>query len=335
MGTDSSEARPVQPARAKFKWLDFKITNRCNLKCTYCGVSHDAPAARELLTSGTVAKTLAHALRSGFSHFALLGGEPSLRADLRRIFASFRGPTGPKSLLVITNGVIFNEVLYRCLFESNAEEAVLVYSMDSLKRPNYKSQDPTRALECIQRIGRIASEYEGIEGVRRVAVHTVISRENFRDVAELVDTFRELGIEVSLGLVCPSRFVMDGEPSAYNEFAYSELESIVSQLNDLERSGHLSTANKILRDYLEEYPYGKLHQASDCKAGKQVVIINPDGEVFPCVPHSYLGGTRYGNVSVDSFEDILARVSQFVCNWSESPACWDHYLWDRLAQGSS
>ena len=34
----------------KFRWLDFKITNRCNNKCVYCGGSNDPPSIPEKLS---------------------------------------------------------------------------------------------------------------------------------------------------------------------------------------------------------------------------------------------------------------------------------------------
>jgi MoaA/NifB/PqqE/SkfB family radical SAM enzyme len=314
-----------------FKWLDFKITNRCNRRCVYCGVSHDSPNAPELLPSEAIARALKEALEVGFTHFALLGGEPSLREDIQTIFGPFHGTLKPKSLMVITNGVRFNEELYRSLFSSDAEEAILVFSMDSFSRPNYKFQDPDASLGHIRAIQRLAKEYDGRNGRRRVSIHTVVSRENFQNMTNLVKIFHDMELDVSMGLVCPSRFMDGGNPKAYNEFTFAELDSILGQLEELDRSGSLEFANRTLRDYLRVYPYGKLQMSSTCRAGRQAVIINSDGSVFPCISQSYLGGHSFGNVGNESFACIYRRMETFVCTWKESPACWDHFLWDRMA----
>jgi MoaA/NifB/PqqE/SkfB family radical SAM enzyme len=66
----------------KFKWLDFKITNRCNNHCSYCGVKHDSPIAPERVRTETLHQTIRDAKDIGFTHFAFLGGEHSLRDHL-------------------------------------------------------------------------------------------------------------------------------------------------------------------------------------------------------------------------------------------------------------
>ncbi|MBX8632583.1 MAG: radical SAM protein [Thermoplasmata archaeon YP2-bin.285] len=317
-----------------FKWIDFKITNRCNRRCVYCGVSHDKPRAAERLASETIASTLHDALDLGFTHYALLGGEPSLREDICKVFEPFHGTKKPKSLMVITNGVRFNEELYRSLFATDADEATLVFSMDSFRKPNYKFQDPVMCLRHIMAIKKIAEEYDGHPGRRTVAVHTVISRENFRDFVKMLDFFGGKDIDVSLGLVCPAFFLNKGEPGAYNEFTYAELEGILRNLDELSDSGRLNFGNSTLRDYLRIFPYGKLRMASTCRAGRQAVIINPDGAVFPCISQSYLGGKSFGNITTEPFSAIYLRMQMFSCTWKESAACWDHFLWDRLAAKS-
>ncbi len=315
-----------------FRWLDFKITNRCNRKCVYCGVPHDPPGAPEILSTETIRDTLSVALGSGFTHFALLGGEPSLRDSLETIFGAFRGGPRARSVIAITNGVVFNESLYRNLFDTDAESATLVFSFDSFQKPNYKFQDPHVCLRHIHAIRAIAEEYRRPNRDRSVSVHAVISRENLEDVERLVEFYLELGIDVSLALVCPSRFLRGVIPAAYNEFTYPELEGIVAQLEALDSRGHLNFANRTLLEYLRVFPYDRMRLSSVCRAGRQAVIINPDGEVFPCVPQSYNGAKGFGNVATEDFADICARMDSFRCSLRESPACWDHFLWDRLAE---
>ena len=255
-----------------------------------------------------------------------------MRESIPTIFDAFRGGPRAASLMAITNGVVFNEALYRNLFDTNADSATLVFSFDSFRKPNYKFQDPATCLRHISAIRAIAAEYDGSLGRRSVSVHTVISRENLGDVERQVEFFRGSGIDVSLALVCPSRFVESRTPGAYNEFTYTELARVVEQLESLDRRGHLSFANRTLLEYLRVFPCGGLHLSSTCRAVRQVAFINPDGEVFPCVPQSYNGGASFGNIARESFSKICSRLESFRCGFSESPACWDHFLWDRLAQ---
>jgi len=314
-----------------FRWLDFKITNRCNRRCTYCGVSHDTPSSPEILGVDVVQAALGDALRLGFAHFALLGGEPSLRHNIADVFEPFRGQIRARSLIVITNGVVFNEALYRGLFSTNAEAATLVFSLDSLRAPNYKSQNPETSLDHLRAIQAVAREYDGVNGRREVSVHAVISRENLWDVESHVETLLNLGIDVSLALVCPACFLDTETAKAFNEFSHAELGGILRQLESLDRRGRLNFANRTLLSYLRADGYGKMRLSGSCRAGRQVVIINSDGEVYPCIPESYGGGGSFGNISREHFSAIFPRMASFKCRSSVSQACWDHFMWDNLA----
>ena len=238
-----------------FKWLDFKITKRCNNNCVYCGVRHDLPSYPEILSVANITDTIYDAIYLGFTHFALLGGEPSIREDIDKIFSPFED-CPPVTLLVVTNGLVFNERMYREVFGSGAGIAKIVYSFDSFKKPNYKHQNPERVLEDIERIREIAQEYNSNVLIRSIEIHSVISRENYREVSHFIEYFYDREIDVSLALVCPSEFVHDGKPKEYNRFTYEELNIIINQLRDLQNKGLLNFPNTILLEYLEKYPFG-------------------------------------------------------------------------------
>lgn len=315
-----------------FKWLDFKITNRCNNNCTYCAVDHDHPESPEILSLSQIRSTTKDAIDLGFTHFAFLGGEPSVREDVERIFEPFsKHPLGC-DVMVVTNGLLFRESLYRSLFDTKARRARIVFSMDSLRSPNFKNQDPLTSIQRILKIKAIAREYSGPDRERDISVHCVISRENLLDFGSLVKMFSGYGVDVSLALVCPSNFLARGNPNSFNVFTYDELGAILGQLRDLEKEGNLNFANQTLMEYLQLYPFGRLQMNTSCNAGREHVIINPDGGVFPCITESYDNGTCIGNIRDGSFREAYRRMEDFSCNRDFSPSCWDHYLWNRLGK---
>jgi MoaA/NifB/PqqE/SkfB family radical SAM enzyme len=107
---------------------------------------------------------------------------------------------------------------------------------------------------------------------------------------------------------------------------------VVNQLNDLESEGKLNFANKVLRDFLKIYSFGKFSHKKDCWGGKKEIIINSDGEVYPCISESYLSPRKFGNIKNERFKVILDRLNNFKCSMEPNSACWDHFLWDRLAK---
>jgi len=312
-----------------FKWLDFKITNRCNNNCVYCGVKHDPPNSPELLSNTQITNALYDAISLDFTHFAFLGGEPSIRKNISKIFYPFKSAKHA-TVLVITNGLVFNENMYRSAFESNAKNVKIVVSFDSFYKPNYKKQNPEKILLNIKKIALIAEGYSSQDINRTVEIHSVISRENFNNFSKLVRYFKELKIDISIGLVCPSEFIKDGKPNQYNKFNFTELEIILKQFEKLQKDNLLNFANKTLFEYLQKYPYGNLNMSSFCKAGKQHIIINSDGEVYPCITESYRRNLRFGNISKDQFKKIYRSMLNFKCLSDFAPACWDHYLWNKL-----
>jgi molybdenum cofactor biosynthesis enzyme MoaA len=311
------------------KWLDFKITNRCNNNCVYCGVSHDNVNSKELIPINIITETIKSAVSLGFTNFALLGGEPSIRENIEKLFTAFEGCKNV-NVLIITNGLEFNEQLVHTAFSCGAGNVHMVQSFDSFVMPNYKHQNPDKILENISVMKKIAESYMNFEYKCGVHIHSVISRENYNDVYHLVNYFYEKDIDISLGLVCPSKFDNIEKPTEYNHFNFAELDIILRQLDMLEKEKKLDFANKVLYEYLQVYPFGKVNISKTCKAGKHHVIINADGEVFPCITQSYAKNTRYGNINNKGFDEIYKSMQNFICNDGFAPACWDHYLWNKM-----
>lgn len=295
-------------------------------------MKHDPPGTPEVLSVSRIQAAIHGAIDLGFTHFALLGGEPSIREDVEQVFAPFNTDALPCDVMVVTNGLVFREPMYRSLFETRVNRARVIFSMDSVRAPNFKNQNPKECMQRILRIQAIAREYSKEDMDRDVSVHSVISRENLYDFGAFVKMFHRRGIDVSLALVCPSRFVERGNPRSFNVFTFDELDVILGQLNDLEREGKLNFANRTLLDYLRLYPFGELSMNTTCRAGKQHVIIGSDGGVYPCIRESYEDGCRFGNIREEGFRKIYRKMEGFRCESDFSSSCWDHFLWNRLGE---
>ncbi len=316
----------------RFRWLDFKITNRCNNNCIYCGGKNDPPSAPELLAYNVIKNTLQDALDAKFNYICFLGGEPSIRRDIVDIIKIIENAEDIH-LRIITNLKIFRKEMYEALFSTKSCDVEIVTSFDNFSYPNYKRVDPKTSMKRIELINKLAKKYEKRfqNGKKRsISLHSVISRENYYKIGELVEYFYDKGIDVSLGLVCPSIFTEN--PKNYNEFRKKDITSIIHQLNHLEILGKLNFANCVLKDFLQVYTFGEFSHKSNCWAGRKQVIINTDGEVFPCISESYLSSKRYGNIKNERFRDILKKLNDFKCSMHPTSACWDHFLWDQLAK---
>ncbi|MHA1755972.1 MAG: radical SAM protein [Promethearchaeota archaeon] len=315
-----------------FKWLDFKITNRCNNNCTYCGGHNDPPSYPEKLSFDIIKHALEDAISENFNYICFLGGEPSIRNDIVDII-NVVGSYQDVHLRLITNLKIYNKGMIHTLFNTSCKDVEVVASFENFSYPNYKKVNPKVSLQRIELIDKLAKKYQkkfNDEKRRAISLHSVISRENYFKIGKFVEYFYDKGIDISLGLVCPSKIVE--KPKVYNEFTKNEIQSIIYQLNILEQKGKLNFANKVLRDFLILYKDNKFSHKEECWAGKKQVIINSDGEVFPCISESYLSSKKYGNIKNESFSKILRKLERFQCSMPPNSACWDHFLWDNLAK---
>lgn len=315
-----------------FKWLDFKITNRCNNRCTYCGVKQDSPNTAEKVSTDRLSQSVKEAIDLGFTHFAFLGGEPSIRADFPQIVEPLQNGSLVENVMVISNMHLFNETMVRAIFNTNAKHAQLVASIDYLNEPNYKNQNIMQTLSYVNMIQGIAEEYK-IRGKlnREVHVHSVISRENYRNIVQHIQYFYSQQIDVSMAIVEPFEIVSNNELCIqYNRFTKTEIQEIIDQLNTLDTMGLLNWANQTLREYLYKIQNGSIERYIECTAGSAHVIIESDGNVYPCLTEAYRKGLKFGNITTERFNDIFLKMQNFNCEAPFQQTCWDHFLWTKL-----
>lgn len=184
----------------------------------------------------------------------------------------------------------------------------------------------------MKKIQTIAEDFEkdGKHG-REVHVHSVISRENFRNLVDHIQYFHDQHIDVSMAIVEPFELMPEIELSnKYNQFTKSEVKEIIKQLDQLETVGLLNWANGVLREYLIMILNGSIDRYIGCTAGLAHVIIESDGNVYPCLTESYRNGLNFGNINSERFRDIYQRMQGFRCTSPFQQTCWDHYLWTKM-----
>jgi len=88
----------------RIEYLRISVTERCNLRCTYCHPQvTDAPRS-DPLTADDVYHIADAAVQLGVRRIRLTGGEPLLRADLGEIVSLIRLLPGIEDLALTTNG---------------------------------------------------------------------------------------------------------------------------------------------------------------------------------------------------------------------------------------
>src|SRR5207249_3117100 len=136
--------------------LRISVTDRCNLRCTYCMPEEVVFMERsELLTFEEIARFVSVAATLGIDKVRLTGGEPLMRRDLPRLVAMLAAIPGIRDIGLTTNGLLL------------AAQAQALYDA-GLRRINISldTLDPDRFRQVTRRDG-LQPTLEGIEAARK------------------------------------------------------------------------------------------------------------------------------------------------------------------------
>ncbi|HEY1164459.1 MAG TPA: radical SAM protein, partial [Chitinophaga sp.] len=88
-------------------YVRLAVTDRCNLRCTYCMPEHmQFLQRRELLTYEEILHLMQLLAAEGVSKVRITGGEPFLRKDLLHLLEKLSATRGIEQISITTNGVL-------------------------------------------------------------------------------------------------------------------------------------------------------------------------------------------------------------------------------------
>jgi MoaA/NifB/PqqE/SkfB family radical SAM enzyme len=313
------------------------VTAGCNLRCIMC--SYRDPLPNEL-TLAEIRALSGQLSQLGLRHIVYSGGEPLSRRDLPDICEIFRSITVKQSLL--TNGLLlqkrFSEI--RPFFHE------IIVSLDG---PTATSHNNIRGGGGFDTI---------IEGIRTVllstkrpdvSIRTVIQKSNFREIGEMVELAKSLGVsrisflpvDVSSAafhrpgagaLANKSEIVLSTEETA--EFR-AIMEKFLSKYDSEIRNKFISEDRVKLMHIVQYFeacaslaPFPRNH----CNAPMISAVITSTGDLLPCyflppfgnmrsTPHSdALNGIQIRVTRQRVREYSLQRCHECVCTLTYTPA---------------
>lgn len=93
----------------KIDYMRISVTDRCNLKCTYCMPGeHDRAEDKGLLTFDEIGEICGAAAELGISAFKITGGEPLIRKGTPELIRKIKKLPGVESVTLTTNGVLLS-----------------------------------------------------------------------------------------------------------------------------------------------------------------------------------------------------------------------------------
>lgn len=181
-----------------FKTLRLSVTDRCDMRCTYC-MPKDGVAwlpKSEILSFEELERLVKVFARLGVTRLRLTGGEPLLRKDLPVLVSRLAAIEGIADLSLTTNGSRL-AVQAKALKQAGLQRVTV--SLDSLDQGRYKA---------ITRGGNLNSVWQGIlradwEGLAPLKLNCVVMAENEMDLIPLAALTLEQRWEVRFIEVMP------------------------------------------------------------------------------------------------------------------------------------
>jgi AdoMet-dependent heme synthase len=257
--------------------VNFKITNRCNLRCDHC-LASCGDVGKDELSLKEILAIIDDLKENDVFFIDITGGEPLMHKDIFTILKYINKKN--MSLSLATNATLVND-----------------YVIENLKRIDLKvvkvSLDGSNAaIHEMQRKGMSGCFDQTCAGIKRlkaenfpVTAVVTISKRNFLDIENII----HLAIDLKVDAINLFPVVPGGRGAALENFILSpdELETVFKMLIRFEEV--YGTKIKFIHESplynvskIQEKKCDMCDEYSACMAGSVLLFIMENGSVVPC-----------------------------------------------------
>jgi len=252
----------------------IELTSRCNLNCRHCYFGKFLNRGRDLKFE-VLKRVLKDLKKAGTLFLTFTGGEPLLYRDFFKL--SHFAKRLNFDLRVFTNGTLIGK------YEA---EKIRKTGFSSVEISLYGGKEKTH--EFFTKIrGSFKKTLKGIEYLKEqgvpVWIKVLVMKKNLNEVNEIKSIAKYFGVKVRFDPLVSAGYGFNKEPLKYRLDKGSIIKFILDK--------------KIKK--IKDYPV--------CGAGKNIVAIGFNGEVYPCL----LLPLSFGNIRKRSFLDIWKDMEAF------------------------
>ena len=291
----------------------YDYTNACNLKCAHC-------YNREYLNCDTMSEEeieyiIKDMYESGVMRLHLAGGEPTLFPNKLEKYMATAKKYGIVTSMS-SNGILVSEEIGNIITNNNVTSFTI--SIESAnEEKNAKIRGSGTLNKAIEGINKIVKFKERNNGTFNIAIKMSYdidtSKEEFEKMIELAI---ELKIDV-LKLINPERCEFH-ERGYYSSIAkkYYAVQEIIRELQEKYKDELNIT---IVNSPVNLHCVTGLPNAKGCIGGQELVAINPDGNVTPCLMNKYYLGNIFKDKSIkniymdDKINKYREQISDYDC----------------------
>ena len=176
----------------KINYLRISVTDRCNLRCTYCMPEHGIKLLKhkDILSLEEITEIARVAVNFGIDKIRITGGEPLIRKGIVRLISNLWDIEGVKDLAMTTNGILLYD--FAMMLKEAGLQRINV-SLDSINPETYKK---------ITRGGDISKVFKGIEtakkvGLKPIKINCVVMKSSQeKDAVEIKEFCKKNDLEV-------------------------------------------------------------------------------------------------------------------------------------------
>jgi MoaA/NifB/PqqE/SkfB family radical SAM enzyme len=285
----------------------IQITNKCNMRCSFCDFWPNVAPRSEELTVDDYRRLSRELAEIGTFLISVEGGEPLVRPDLVPIIEAL---SEHHITALFTNGWLLTRELSRSLFSAG-----LVHANVSIDYPDAARHDEKRGLKgAFDRAWRAVDHFraEAPRGGKQVHVMSVIMEDNWRDLPALFEqsAARAVGHQLTLLSVNGYRRGGDGpDRLPPPEAARSLVEWHKKYTHVRVFREYLSTAGEWLSS-------GAM---PTCTAGVQSFNVDHVGAVSACIERI---DEPVGSIKNASARDLLSVLAGRQSERASCQQCW-------------
>lgn len=310
-------------------YLIFFITARCNSRCKMCFYWKEIEKAKNKkeLTINEIEKITLHF--KTLPYLSLGGGEPFLRQDIDKICYLFYNNCNTRFINIPTNAILTSVISkkVRSILEKCPEARLSIdLSIDALGKLHDKIRGVKgnfdRAMQTYNELDKLRKKFSNLT----INVLTVLSKYNQDKINELIEYIRKnMNVnEHRLGLAR-----IDSREQKSKNVSIEKYKQYVELLNKTKKrdkgifasilAGAYKTATEIA------YETRKSNKAYlDCVAGKKLIVMSEEGNVYPCeLLSKKIGNIREYNYDIGKLlkSKNAKEIRQFIkktrcyCSW--------------------
>ncbi len=270
-------------------YIQFFISNKCNLKCKMCGIVDSSRHIKEVDLSG-IEKIAKNLKKIGVGIVLLTGGEPFLRKDIPEIVDLFT-KNGFDVRLQTAGLITKKESLQQCI---NNKARDISVSLDSLneEKQDYINGVPgswKRTIETIAAISQIFPKKNSLCGIG-----CVLSSYNYKEIPDLLEFVTKIGWYLSLVPVHISsnknqQYFFRGNDSSFmpNDIQLEELNGVLEKILLMKKNGYnLFDSDIYIRSiypFLKQgSPIWRMKKGNMCDSPYLYFIVKPNGDFALC-----------------------------------------------------